>query len=1156
MRHSNFVHLHVHTHYSLLDSSLRHKAMFQRAAEFRMPAVAMTDHGNLFGAMEFYAGAKKHGLKPIIGCEVYVAPESRLKKDKETHHGLRDASYHLILLAKNDTGYKNLLKLVTQGYLEGFYYKPRIDKDLLAEKAEGLIALSSCNRGEVAHHLNKENIPRATRMAEQYRDIMGEDNFYLELQDHKLEWQEGINRGLLEISHNTGIPVVATNNCHYLDREDKRAHEILLCLQTGKTMEDPHRMKYHSDEYYFKSAEEMTELFQQVPEAIENTIKIAERCNLEMDLGIDNLPEYPVPESYTLSSYLEEKSKEGLQDRFETMKRLNQSCDAAVYEARLDEELQIIQKMGYLGYFLIVWDFIRHARGQGIPVGPGRGSAAGSLVAYSLKITDLDPIQYGLLFERFLNPERVSMPDIDIDFCMDRRDEVIKYVSEKYGGNAFVSQIITFGSMNAKGVIRDVGRVLGMTYGEVDKLAKLVPNRLNVTLTDAFKEEPKFKEMRRENENVNELLNIALRLEGLPRHCSTHAAGVVISPKPLTEFLPLYKGGNDEVVTQFAMNNIEELGLLKMDFLGLRTLTVIHNTLKLIQSSVATELDIDAIPKNDPETYRLLSDARTRGVFQLESSGMRDLLKKMKPDSFEDIIALLALFRPGPLESGMIDDYVKRKHGTMEEKYDLPQLKEILQETHGVILYQEQVMKIANVLSGFTLGDADLLRRAMGKKKPEEMAQQREKFMKGAAHNKIPEKKAERIFDLMEKFAGYGFNKSHSAAYALISYQTAYLKAHYPLQFFGALITSDMDNTDKVIRYINDAREIGIKILPPDVNVSHKDFSISNDRLLFGLGAIKNVGSAAIDRIIEIRKELGRFDSLKQFCEQVDLRQVNKRVLESLIKSGACDSLNESRASMMSRLQQYMDMGQARQRDQQLGQSNLFDAFEEEVANETPDKSNGVQEWSDHDRLRFEKETIGFYVSGHPLARYQKDIDWFTDSSSASISEQDNGKSVSLAGVPFKVILKTTRRGDKMALVTLEDLQGTVEVTLWPEIYQASADILATDEPILVKGTVDSVDNVPKVIAKEILPLSEAKNHWKGKIHVQIRTPGLEKEMMVSIKNVLSGHPGTNPLLVHFIFPDSKTGIRTVAADMKVRPSDEVIREVEDLLGENSIYFE
>ncbi len=1154
MRHSNFVHLHVHTHYSLLDSSLRHKALFQRAAEFRMPAVAMTDHGNLFGAMEFYAGAKKHGLKPIIGCEVYVAPESRLKKD--TNHSLRDASYHLILLAKNDTGYKNLLKLVTQGYLEGFYYKPRIDKELLAENGEGLIALSSCNRGEVAHHLNKENIPRATKMAEQYRNIMGEDNFYLELQDHKLEWQEGINKGLLEISKKTGIPVVATNNCHYLDREDFRAHEILLCLQTGKTMEDPYRMKYHSDEYYFKSAEEMTELFQQVPEAIENTIKIAERCNLEMELGIDNLPEYPVPEPYTLSTYLGERAKEGLQERFDTLKRLGQTFDLAVYEARLEEELQIIQKMGYPGYFLIVWDFIRHAREHGIPVGPGRGSAAGSLVAYSLKITDLDPIQYGLLFERFLNPERVSMPDIDIDFCMDRRDEVIKYVSEKYGGNAFVSQIITFGSMNAKAVIRDVGRVLGMTYGEVDKIAKLIPNRLNITLTEAFKEEPKFKEMRKENANVDELLNIALRLEGLPRHCSTHAAGVVISPKPLTEFLPLYKGSNDEVVTQFSMNNIEKLGLLKMDFLGLRTLTVIHNALKLIQSSMGTELDIDTIPKDDAKTFALLSDARTRGVFQLESSGMRDLLKKMKPDSFEDIIALLALFRPGPLESGMIDDYVKRKHGTLDEKYDLPQLKEILQETHGVILYQEQVMKIANVLAGFTLGDADLLRRAMGKKKPEEMAQQREKFAKGSAHNKIPDKKAERIFGLMEKFAGYGFNKSHSAAYALISYQTAYLKAHYPLQFFGALITSDMDNTDKVIRYINDARETGIQILPPDVNQSQKDFSISKDALLFGLGAIKNVGSAAIDQIIETRQELGRFDSLKQLCEQVDLRQVNKRVIESLIKSGACDSLGEGRASMMRYLQMYMDMGQARQRDKQLGQSNMFDTFEEEVASEASANFNEVNEWSDHDRLRFEKETIGFYVSGHPLTRYQKDIDWFTDSSSASISEQDNGKSVSLAGVPFKVILKTTRRGDKMALVTLEDLQGTVEVTLWPEIYQASAEILATDEPILVKGTVDSVDNLPKVIAKEILPLSAAKNHWKGKVHVQIRTPGLEKDVMTSVRKVLAGHQGTNPLLVHFIFPDSKNRVRTVKADMKVKPSDEVIREVEALLGEDSIYFE
>ena len=828
-----------------------------------MPAVAMTDHGNLFGAVDFYNGAKKHGLKPIIGCEVYVAPESRT--EKSTNHNMRDASYHLILLVENARGYQNLLTLVTSGYLEGFYYKPRIDKELLAAHAEGLIALSSCGRGEVGWNVNRENIPRATKIAEQYVEIMGEGNFFLELQDHKQEHQKKVNKELVALGKKLSIPVVATNNCHYLNREDFRAHEILLCLQTGKTISDERRMSYPSDEYYFKSSEEMMELFKEYPEAIENTVKIADRCELEFDFDTLNFPDYPIPKGFTLESYLEDLAQKGLQERFAVMDRNKTPYVPEDYQSRLVEELGIINKMGYPGYFLIVWDFIRYAREQNIPVGPGRGSAAGSVVAYALKITNIDPLPYGLLFERFLNPERVSMPDIDIDFCIEGRDRVIQYVTEKYGGNQNVSQIITFGSMNAKGVIRDVGRVLDMPYGEVDKIAKMVPNKLNITLKDAFKGEPKFSQMRKENPQVEELLSIAEKLEGLPRHCSTHAAGVVISSKPLTQFLPLYKGSNNEVVTQFSMNCVEKLGLLKMDFLGLKTLTVIDNALRLIQQSRGLELDIFTVSNADDKTFELLSQARTLGVFQLESSGMRDLLKKMKPDSFEDIVALLALYRPGPLESGMVDDYIKRKHGHMEEKYDLPQLKSILQETHGVILYQEQVMNIASVLGGFSLGDADLLRRAMGKKKPEEMAAQREKFMTGCEKNQHPVKKAEKVFNLMEKFSGYGFNKSHSAAYAQISYHTAYLKAHYPLEFFGALITSDMDNTDKVLRYIHDCREMGIRVRPPDVNASFKDFSIVEDQLLFGLGAIKNVGSAAIDSIIETREKRGSSPRFSNF---------------------------------------------------------------------------------------------------------------------------------------------------------------------------------------------------------------------------------------------------------------------------------------------------
>lgn len=1149
---SSFVHLHLHTSYSLLDSSIRHDALFKRAAEFKMPAVAMTDHGNLFGAVEFYDGARKHGLKPIIGCEVYVAPEGRM--EKSDNFGLRDASYHLILLSENETGYKNLMTLVTRAYLDGFYYKPRIDKELLAKHSKGLIALSSCNRGEVGHNLFRENAPRALKVAAQYQEIMGENNFFLELQDHKLEHQGKMNRELVEIGKKLSIPVVATNNCHYLDRSDFRSHEILLCLQTGKTISDPYRMKYPSDEYYFKSPEEMIELFKEVPDAIENTLRISERCHLEFDFGTINLPDYPIEETYTLGSFLEEKAREGLQARLETIARTGRKIDIPAYEERLETELHIIGRMQYPGYFLIVWDFIHYARENNIPVGPGRGSAAGSLVAYVLGITDIDPLQFDLLFERFLNPERVSMPDIDIDFCMDRRDDVIKYVTDKYGGVENVTQIITFGSMNAKGVIRDVGRVLDMPYGDVDKLAKLVPNKLNITLEEAFKEEARFGQMKKESEQVKELLEIAETLEGLPRHCSTHAAGVVISSKPLTQFLPLYKGGNGDVVTQFAMASVEKLGMLKMDFLGLRTLTVIANALRLIKSSRNVDLDITVLPMDDPKTYELLCDARTLGVFQLESSGMRDLLKKMKPDCFEDIIALLALYRPGPLESGMVDDYIKRKHGTMEAKYDLPQLKDILEETNGVILYQEQVMRIASVLAGFSLGDADLLRRAMGKKKAEEMAAQREKFMQGADKNNHPAKKAEKIFDLMEKFAGYGFNKSHSTAYALISYQTAYLKAHYPLEFFGALITSDMDNTDKVIRYINDCRDMKIGVLPPDVNASTKDFSIFEDQLLFGLGAIKNVGSAAIDAIIETRQRVGRFASLKEFCENVDLRQVNKRVIEALVKSGACDSMGNNRSLMMAELQTAMEMGQAKQRDKVLGQSSMFDMLDEP---EKPlSESEAAEEWSDHDRLRFEKESIGFYITGHPLQGYIRDIHWFTDANTASIAEAGTGRVVSMAGIPIKHQVKTTRKGDKMGLVTLEDLHGTVEVTVWPKLYTEVAHLLVTDEPLLIKGKIEAEGNLPKILADEIFLLTETKKHWKGKVHIHFRTPGLEREVLEQIKGILAAHAGNNETFLHFNFPDNKTKVITVAPEYRIHPSDEVVEQIEAILGEDAIRFE
>jgi len=1152
MSNSEFVHLHLHTLYSLLDSSIRHDPLFQKTKEFGMNAVAMTDHGNLFGAVDFYSKAKSHGVKPIIGCEVYIAPESRL--DKSDKYGLRDASHHLILLAKNDTGYKNLLILTTSGFLEGFYYKPRIDKELLAQHSEGLIALSSCNRGEIAHNIYKENLPRAQKMATQYEEIMGKGNFYLEIQNHLEDWEQKITKETINLGKELSIPVVATNNCHYLEKTDARAHEILLCLQTGKTISDKFRLRYDNQEYYVKSPEEMAELFKEVPEALKNTLSIAEQCNLEFDFTQTNLPEYPVPSGMTLESYLKKLAVEGLEKRLENIP----AEDHPAYSERLDEELGIINKMGYPGYFLIVWDFLHYARETGVPVGPGRGSAAGSLVAYSLSITDIDPLQYGLLFERFLNPERVSLPDIDIDLCMDRRGEVIQYVTEKYGGNRNVAQIITFGSMNAKGVIRDVGRVLDIPYGEVDKIAKLIPNKLGVTLKEAFDEVKDFTKLKKENETLKELLDIAVSLEGLPRHCSIHAAGVVISSKQLTEFLPLYKGSADEVVTQFPMNTVEKLGLLKMDFLGLKTLTVIDNAVKKIKETRGIDLNIGTIPLDDEKTYQLLSDARSIGIFQLESSGMRDLLKKMKPDRFEDIVALLALYRPGPLESGMVDDYVKCKHGVQKVKYELPQLEKILSETHGVILYQEQVMKIASMLAKFTLGDADLLRRAMGKKKPEEMAKQREKFYAGCKENNIPEKKAQIIFDLMEKFAGYGFNKSHSAAYAMVSFQTAYLKAHYPVEFFGALITADMDNTDKVTRYINDCREMEIDILPPDVNKSYWDFTVTDGKLLFGLGAIKNVGSAAIDSVIETRETNGTFEDFTKFCEAADLRVVNRRVLESLIKSGALDSLGSTRANMFENLQTTMDLAQANQKDKALGQSSMFELLEssDDSPSDLNSQADQVPDWDDHQRLKFEKETLGFFITGHPLSKYKRELAWFTDVGSATLSEYQSGKTVSIGGIPAKVVPKTTKRGDKMAFVTLEDLEGTTEITLWPETFAAVESLLVSEEPLLVTGKLEADEKFPKIIASAIYPLSEAKKHWRGKLRLSLRAAGLEKQTLLEIKKILLEHPGKSEVQFHFTFPNDSTKLLSASSELAVTPSEEMVHEIENILGEHSVRFE
>ncbi|MBI5197569.1 MAG: DNA polymerase III subunit alpha, partial [Nitrospirae bacterium] len=1016
MHHSDFVHLHVHTKYSLLDGANTIEDLVETADRFKMPAIAITDHGNMFGAVEFYEKAVKGGIKPIIGCEAYLAPASRL--DKANHYGIRNASFHIVLLAADTLGYKNLIKLISAAHLEGFYYRPRLDKELLRKYHEGLIGLSACLKGEIPFRLAEGNFPAAEKAAIEYCEIFGKGNFYIELQENKLDIQRKVNRDLLTLAKKLNLPIVATADAHYLRREDAKAHDVLMCIQTGKMVQDEQRMRFSTDEFYIKSPEEMAHDFSELPEALKNTRVIAERCNVDLQLGKTHLPHYDVPEGHTRESFLTELARKGLAERLQAATVLKVSKER--YEERLKEELRIISDMGYAGYFLIVWDFIHFARTNGIPVGPGRGSAAGSLVAYSLRITDLDPMTYDLLFERFLNPERISLPDIDIDFCMDNRDRVIEYVNQKYGAD-HVAQIITFGTMAARGVIRDVGRTLDIPYAEVDRVAKLIPNSLNMTLDEALRVEPKLKELMNSQSKIQQLIDYARSLEGLTRHASTHAAGVVISRDPITDHVPLYRGAHGEVVTQYSMEGVEKIGLVKFDFLGLRNLTVIARAVKLINQRAITGADagtgdpkpfrIEEIPLDDPESYTLLGSGNTSGVFQLESSGMRDIMVKMKPDCFEDVIALLALYRPGPLGSGMVDDYIKRRRGGTKITYEVPQLEPILKETYGVILYQEQVMKIANVLAGFSLGEADILRRAMGKKKPEEMEKLKHHFIEGARNRKINEKKAEKIFGLMEYFAGYGFNKSHSATYALICYQTAYLKTHYPEEYMTAMLTSEMDNMDKVVGHIRECQEMGIPILPPDVNASESDFTVSPQNsgmaIRFGLAAVKNVGTAAIESIIANRNEGGPFTSVFDLCRRVDLRKVNRKTVEFLIRSGAVDSLHANRAQLLEGLDLIMDYGASLQKEKH--QVSLFEMGMSEGNAMTP-KLPDIPDWDENVKLKYEKESIGFYITGHPLARYERDIRFLSPITTEKIRNLADGQETKLCGVLSNLKVTTTKK--------------------------------------------------------------------------------------------------------------------------------------------------
>jgi DNA polymerase-3 subunit alpha len=1150
---AGFTHLHVHTQYSLLDGAIRLPDMLAKCKEYGMDSVAITDHGAMYGALEFFLKAKAKGIKPIVGCEFYIAPEHRTKRDPAAP----TKAYHLVLLAMNYTGYQNLMKLAGIAQFEGFYSKPRIDMEVLAEHNDGLICLSACLHGEIPWFAVHKGIDEARKKAEQYQDIFG-DRLYLELQSNSIPEQKIVNNSLKKIAKDLGIKLVATNDCHYLNKEDAHAHEVLLCIQFGKTITDPKHFSFSSDTFYFKSADEMKKSFKDCPEAISNTQEIADRCNLEINLDDYHFPEFPVPEGESLESMFTTACWDGLKVRFAAMRKAGTFSKEIEkqYNERLEFEIGIINSMGFPGYFLIVADFINWALDHDIPVGPGRGSGAGSLAAYAMRITNIDPIPYGLLFERFLNPERVSMPDFDIDFCQYRRGEVIDYVRQKYGGANHVAQIITYGSMKAKGVIRDVGRALDIPFGEVDKLAKLIPDALKMTIDKALNEEPRLVDAINKDPRMAELIQVAKTLEGLARHTSTHAAGVVVSPKPMVEYLPTCKGKDGETLTQYDMKHTEMTGLIKFDFLGLKTLTVIDNALKHIHADIGIELDINAIPMDDLKTFKLLCDGDALGVFQLESSGMRELLVKMAPEQFTDLIALVALYRPGPLDSGMVDDFVETKHGRATANYPLPELKPILEETYGVIVYQEQVMKISSVLAGYSLGDADILRRAMGKKIVEVMEQEKVKFMAGAIKKNVDAKKAEYVFDLMAKFAGYGFNKSHSAAYALISYQTAYLKAHYPSQFMAALLSCDMNNTDKIVLYINECREQDIEVLPPDINESLIDFSVHNDRVRFGMAAVKNVGKAALQSIIEEREANGLYTSLEDFCSRIDSRKVNSRVIESLIKSGSFDSLGCRRSQLMAIIDQAMEKAKAVQRDKQSGQMSLFAlAPETDTTDKTAITLPDIPEWEERERLSKEKETVGFYISGHPLDEDINDIKTIADTDIAGLGDYGEEQPVRIGGLIRTCKQLKSKKGDLMAFLTVEDLLNSVEVIVFPDTFSRCHHLLNSTETLIVQGTVQTDDRGPKIIAESIELLPEARVKHTESIKIQLDSDKVSRKRLESLKKTFYRYHGSCPLLLTIRFQGEGEVDIEILKDLTVRPCKEFTQAAEAILGYKALFY-
>jgi len=1154
-----FIHLHNHSEFSILDGALKTASLVEAAYKNNMPAVALTDHGNVFGAVSFFKQAREREVKPILGCEIYVAPASRFEKRADSR---APNHFHLILLVKDEKGYRNLCQLVTKAYLEGFYYRPRIDKELLACHSEGLIGFSGCLKGEVNHFLGMGQTEKAEEVAREYASFFAEGDFYIEIQDHGLKEQKEINPQLISLAKKLALPLVATNDVHYLARDDAETQDILLCIQTNKKVTDQDRIRFGANEFYFKSSTEMIELFKDLPEAIQNTAKIAARCNFEFPTSGHFLPNYEPPQGVSLEEHLEKVAKDGFQDQMKILagKKKGDELPHTLedYEERLEREIKLVKEMGFEGYFLIVWDLIKMAKDNNIPVGPGRGSVAGSLLAYSLGITDIDPLEYDLLFERFLNPERISLPDIDIDFCGRRRDEILSYVREKYGQEN-VCQIITFGTMAARQSVRDVGRALEVPLSEVDKIAKMIPPfGPEASIEGALKNIPQLKEMRDKDAKIAHLLSIAQKLEGQVRHPSIHAAGIVITPKPLVEFMPLYQSVKGEVTTQFPMQDIETIGLLKMDLLGLRNLTVIQDTVELVEKEKGEKIDLKNIPLDDEKTFEVFQSGNTDGVFQFESPGMKDLLRNFKPESFRDLIALNALYRPGPLKSGMTDEFIKCKNHPERISYELPELEPILEETQGLIVYQEQVMRIATELAGFSMAEADILRKAMGKKVTGMMKAQKQRFVQGAKKRGISQAKANKIFNQINYFAGYGFNKSHSAAYAYLAYRTAYLKAHYPERFLAALLTSEAERgaTPQVVKYINECAEMGIKVLPPDINESDFNFTVVKGDIRFGLSAIKNVGEGAVQTILEARKKRGKFTSPFDICEEVDSKVFNRKVIESLIKAGAFDSLGWKRSQLFHLIDYMIEYAHEIQKGKASKQNFLFGSSQVEPP-AVPAEVKEMPEWDKPLSLSYEKDALGFYITGHPLAEFGKQLRRLVSHSLNQLDdEKDFNSEIRVAGIISSLKPLKTRKDERMATFILEDMSGRIEVVAFPESYRKYYDCLRQDHLVWVKGKFLGEGESRRIHLLHIMPLSEAFQKQARRMILRIFLPGIEESVFEELRSILDQNRGECPVFFELETPHSYRMVVEAGEISGVSLSEDLTKKIESLLGEDSVFIE